>query len=141
MRKKRTVNTSFRKAGIAAVISLALFASSALALKGPKKEQKPSGLIFGTVYGPDDRPVYGVKIQIHPVGKKKPNWELMSDHRGEFAQRVPLDPAGYEVSGEAEIVPIVDGKPQHSHKKRVRDVAKVHVEKDVEQDISLHLRD
>src|SRR5512146_433630 len=115
-RTKRTVNTSHRSAGVAAVISLALFASSALALRGPRKEQQPVGVIFGTVYGPDDRPVYGVKIQIHPVGKNKPNWELMSDHRGEFAQRVPLDPAGYEVSGEAEIVPIVDGKPQHSHK-------------------------
>ena len=137
----KTVNINPHKAGIAAAVSFALFVSSALALKDPQKDQKPFGLIFGTVYGPDDRPLYGVKIHIHPVGKKRPNWELMSDHRGEFAQRVPLNPADYEISGEAEIAPIVDGKPQPSRKKRVKATAKVHVDKDVEQDISLHLRD
>jgi hypothetical protein len=135
------VTTSLHKAGIAAAISMVLFAASAVALKGQKNEQKPFGLIFGTVYGPDDRPVYGVKIRIHPVGKKKPKWELISDHRGEFAQRVPLVPSDYEVTGEAEIAPLLNGKPQLSHKKRVKDRARVHVVKDVEQDISLHLRD
>ncbi len=130
-----------RKAGIAAAVSAALFVSSALALKDQKKEQKPFGLIFGTVYGPDDRPFYGAKIKIRPVGKKRPNWELMSDHRGEFAQRVPLDPADYEINGEAEIAPIVDGKPQLSRKKRVKATARVHVEKDVEQDVSLHFHE
>lgn len=129
------------KAGIAAAVTLTLFVSSALALKDPQKEQKPFGLIFGTVYGPDDRPVYGVRVRIHPVGRKRPNWELVSDHQGEFAQRVPIDPADYEVIAEAEITPIVDGKPQRSLKKRVKDVRKVHVDQNVEQDISLHLRD
>ena len=140
-RKRKTVSFNPHKARIAAAVSVALFVSSAMALKAPQKEQKPFGLIFGTAYGPDDRPLYGVKIQIHPVGKKRPNWELMSDHRGEFAQRVPLNPADYEISGEAEITPIVDGKPQPSRKKRVKATAKVRVDKDVEQDISLHLRD
>ena len=141
MRKTKIVTTSLPRAGIAAAISIVLFASSAFALKGQKKEPKPVGVIFGTVYGPDDRPVYGVKIRIHPVGKKKPRWELISDHRGEFAQRVPVKPSDYEVTGEAEIVPLVDGKPQPSRKKRVKDTATVHVVKDVEQVISLHLRD
>ncbi len=135
------MSTNPHKAGIAAAVVATLFVSSALALKDQKKEQKPFGLIFGTVYGPDDRPFYGAKIQIRPVGKKHPNWELMSDHRGEFAQRVPLNPANYEIRGEAEIVPLVDGKPQPSRKKRVKATARVHVDKDVEQDISLHLRD
>jgi hypothetical protein len=134
------VSTSLRRAGIAAV-SLAVLVSSALAFKGQKKEQQSYGLISGTVFGPDDRPLYGARIQIHPVGKKHPNWEKMSDHRGEFAQRVPPAPADYEVVAEAEFVPVVDGKPQPSRKKRVQDMRKVHVEKDVILDISLHLRE
>ena len=141
MRKTKIVTTSFSRAGIAAAISILLFASSAFAVRGQKKEPKPIGLIFGTVYGPDDRPVYGVKIRIHPVGKKKPRWELISDHRGEFAQRVPVNPSDYEVTGEAEIAPLVNGKPQLSRKKRVKDKTRVHVMKDVEEVVSLHLRD
>jgi hypothetical protein len=121
------------------VAGVALFVSSAFAFK-QKKEQQPYGLISGTVYGPDDRPLYGVKIQIHPVGKKHPSWDLMSDHRGEFAQGVPINPSDYEVIGEAELAPVADGKPQQSRKQRVQDVRKVHVEKDVIQDISLHMR-
>ncbi|HVG91221.1 MAG TPA: hypothetical protein VNB54_06990 [Alphaproteobacteria bacterium] len=53
------------------------------------KHEKPYALIFGTAYGPDDRPLYGVKITIRPQAKKHPSWDQMSDHRGEFAQRVP----------------------------------------------------
>ena len=32
--------------------------------------KKPYALIFGTVYGPDDRPVYGMKIQIRRADQK-----------------------------------------------------------------------
>lgn len=135
------MNTSLRRAVTAAIAACAVLVSSAFALKGQKKEQQPYGLISGTVYGPDDRPLYGVKIQIRPVGKKHPSWDLMSDHRGEFAQRVPLNPSDYEVVGEADLAPVVDGKPQPSRKKRVRDVRTVHVEKDVVHDISLHMRE
>src|SRR5436309_7522137 len=49
-------------------------------------------LIFGTVWQ-GEQPVYGVKIKIRRADKKKPHWELYSDHRGEFAQRVPAEKA------------------------------------------------
>lgn len=123
-----------RLAGLCAV---ALLISSGFALKDKKKEPKPEGLIFGTAFGPDDQPLYGVKVHIQPVGKKHPDWDLTSDHHGEFAQRVP--PGDYQITGEAEVVPLVDGKPQLSRKKRVKVDRTVHVEKDVEQDISLRL--
>ena len=132
--------TNPRRAAITVIIGVAVLVSSAFAFKGQKKEQPHLGLISGTVYGPDDRPLYGVKIQIRPVGKKHPSWDLMSDHRGEFAQRVPVNPSDYEVIGEAELAPVVDGTPQQSRKQRVQDIRKVHVEKDVISDISLHLR-
>lgn len=133
------MTTSPYRAATAIVAGVALLVSSAFAFKGQKKEQ-PYGLISGTVYGPDDRPLYGVRIQIHPVGKKHPAWDLISDHRGEFAQRVPINPSDYEVIGVVELAPMVDGKPQPSRKQRVQDIRKVHVDKDVIQDISLHMR-
>lgn len=100
---------------------------------------KPYGLIFGTAYGPDDRPLYGVRVTIHLAGHKNPHWELMSDHRGEFAQRVPPGPSDYEIAGEAVIAPVVDGKPQASKKKQLKGSTRVHLDKDERQDIGLHL--
>jgi hypothetical protein len=101
--------------------------------------KKDYGVIFGTAYGPDDLPMYGVRVTIHPVGKKHPSWELQSDHRGEFAQRVPPAPADYLVTGEAEIAPVVNGKPQTSKKKRLKGEAKVHIDGAEWHDFSLHL--
>ena len=105
-----------------------------------RKAEKPYALIFGTAYGPDDRPLYGVKITIRRQAKKHPSWELMSDHRGEFAQRIPPGPADYLVHGEAEYAPLGDdGKLQLSKKKRLKGEAKVHVESEERLDISVHL--
>ena len=108
--------------------------------KKPEKAVKATGLIFGTAYGPDDRPLYGVRVNIRPAGKKHPSWDLLSDHRGEFAQRVPTEAADYVIKGEAEYAPLgKDGKPQMSKKKKLRGETKVHMEGEVRQDIGLHL--
>src|SRR6478609_5152909 len=108
--------------------------------KDKRKGEKPYALIFGTAYGPDDRPLYGVKITIRPPTKKHPSWELMSDHRGEFAQRVPPGPSDYLVHGEAQFAPAgPDGKPQMSKTKRLKGETKVHVENEERLDISVHL--
>jgi hypothetical protein len=143
MRKKRTVITK-RRTGHTAVW-LALFTLSALvqplALADKKKPESSYGLIFGTAYGPDDRPLYGVKITIRPEGKKHPAWELVSDHRGEFAQRVPAGPSDYLVTGEAEYAPAgADGKPQMSKKKKLKGQTRVHIDGQERLDIGLHLQ-
>jgi hypothetical protein len=105
-----------------------------------KRQEKPYALIFGTAYGPDDRPLYGVKITIRREGKKHGSWELISDHRGEFAQRVPSDPSDYLIKGEAEYAPLgADGKPQIKKKKKLRAETRVHIEGEERQDIGLHL--
>jgi hypothetical protein len=135
-RKKKTV-TSRRLARFLAAVLSAAFLFSPVAAKDD--HTKPYGLIFGTAYGPDDRPLYGVRVTIHLAGHKTPRWELMSDHRGEFAQRVPPGPSDYEISGEAVIAPIVEGKPQTSKKKQLKGSTKVHLDKDERQDIGLHL--
>jgi hypothetical protein len=99
------------------------------------KEAKPYALIFGTVWGPDDRPLYGVKVRIRRADQKKAHWELISDHRGEFAQRVPAGEADYVVW------PDLKGykSPLHS-KLQVGPEVKVHIERDERVDIGLHLK-
>jgi hypothetical protein len=121
-------------------VLLALFSTSVAAAKDKPKKEKPYALIFGTAYGPNDRPLYGVKITIRPEKKKHPSWELMSDHRGEFAQRVPAGTNDYLVQGEAEYAPVGDdGKPQLSKKMRLKGGTRVHVDNEERRDISVHL--
>jgi hypothetical protein len=98
---------------------------------------KPSdryALIFGTVWGPDDHPVYGVKVYIRRVPRNKPKWELHSDHAGEFAQRVPAAKSDYLVGADLKGVKTADGHALHL----AQEVA-VHVEYDERVDIGLHL--
>ncbi len=141
-KKKRTVITKRWKRSSAAC--LVLFALSTLAQPAAddkkQKAEKPYALIFGTAYGPDDRPFYGAKITIHPVTKKHPSWDLISDHRGEFAQRIPAGPGDYLVYGEAQYAPAgPDGNPQKTKAKRLKGETKVHVDNEERVDISLHL--
>ena len=59
----------------------------------PKHAEKPCALIFGTVWGPDDYPLYGVKVKIRRSADKRTRWEVYSNRRGEFEQRLPVGPA------------------------------------------------
>jgi hypothetical protein len=109
-------------------------------LASDKNKEKPYALIFGTAYGPDDRPLYGVKVTIHSQGKKHQNWNLVSDHRGEFAQRVPAGTADYLIKGEAEFAPVGrDGKPELAKKKKLKGETRVRIDNDERKDIGLHL--
>jgi hypothetical protein len=98
------------------------------------KPGDPYALIFGTVWGPDDRPVYGVAVKIRRVPDKRPKWELYSDHSGEFAQRVPAGKADYVVWADVKGVKTADGQ-----KLRLAQEVDVHVEYDERVDIGLHL--
>ena len=100
------------------------------------KPEDPYALIFGTVWGPDDRPVYGVTVKIRRATDKpkKVRWELYSDHHGEFAQRVPAGEADYILSADLKGVKTADGQPLHL----VQEVT-VHVYNDEREDTGLHL--
>lgn len=145
MRKMRTVITKlrlYRSAALCiAVFVLSSFAHTSVTGKAEKqKAEKPYALIFGTAYGPDDRPFYGAKVTIHRLVKKHGSWQLISDHRGEFAQRVPPGPGDYLIHGEAEVsFQDPGGKPQKSKNKRLKGETKVHVDNEERVDISLHL--
>jgi hypothetical protein len=102
----------------------------------PDKPPKPYALIFGTVWGPDDHPVYGVRVLIRrAIDKpKKVRWELYSDHHGEFAQRVPAGEADYILSADLKGVKFLDGTPLHLPKE-----VTVHIYNDEREDTGLHL--
>ena len=102
----------------------------------PAKPEKPYALIFGTVWGPDDHPVYGVPVKIRRASDKpkKVRWELYSDHNGEFAQRVPAGEADYILWADLKGFKFVDGKPP-----RLAKEVTVHVYNDERQDTGLHL--
>jgi hypothetical protein len=97
--------------------------------------RKPYALIFGTVWGPNDRPVYGVRVKIRRADQKKAKWELYSNHQGEFAQRLPAGKADYIVWADLKGFKSMSGK-ELSPGEQVT----VHIEADERQDIGLHLK-
>jgi hypothetical protein len=100
------------------------------------KPDKPYALIFGTVWGPDNHPVYGVKVKIRRANDKpkKVRWEMYSDHNGEFAQRVPPGENDYILSADLKGVKLADGTPLH-----LAQEVKVHIYNDEREDTGLHL--
>ncbi len=137
-RKPRLLSTHriFTIAFIAA--SLAGFGLSSLGATPPQqvKPGQPYALIFGTVWGPDNRPVYGVTVKIRRATDKpkKTRWEVYSDHHGEFAQRVPPGEADYILSANVKGIKGPDGRPLH-----LVEEVKVHVYNDEREDTGLHL--
>jgi len=83
-------------------------------------------LLFGTIYGADERPIYGVKIKIRRSDQKKAKWEVISNHQGEFAQRVPAGRADYVITADV--------------KERPKPELTVHIDKDERKDFTLHLK-
>ncbi len=98
------------------------------------KPTDPYALIFGTVWGPDDRAVYGITVKIRRAADKKPKWQVYSDHSGEFAQRVPAGQADYVVWADLKGVKTTYGYALH-----LAEEVPVHVEYDERVDIGLHL--
>jgi hypothetical protein len=123
------------------LLSAGLFTLPVSAAPNPASSQpaspdreKPYALIFGTVWGPDDHPIYGVKVKIRRAKDKKAKWELYSDHNGEFAQRVPAGENDYILWADLKGFKLASGQ-------RLRPVQEVtvHIYNDERQDTSLHL--
>lgn len=94
------------------------------------KAKADYALISGTVWSADARPAYGVPVKIRRADDKpkKVRWELMSDHSGEFAQRVPTGQADYIIWAD---IKTKKGQPKpETH---------VHIDNDERVDTSLHL--
>ncbi len=118
-----------RRLACGSCLALLVVALATGAAAKSDKAKEPYALIFGTVYGPDNRPVYGVHVKIRRANEKKARWEQYSNHEGEFAQRVP--------AGTADYVVWTDFKPKKGQPKPAE--TKVHVDNDERVDIGLHL--
>ena len=116
------------------VLLLPAFTAPKALLAASKPKTKPYALIAGTVWGPDDRPVYGIPVKIRRAKDKKPKWQVVSDHMGEFAQRVPAGEADYILSADLKGVKTADGQPV----RLVQEVT-VHIYNDEREDTGLHL--
>jgi hypothetical protein len=128
----RSRRNSALRAAVALLLGLAMLPNTGVgrALAQPRTDDAPApyALIFGTVWGADNRPVYGVPVKIRLAEKKKARWELTSDHHGEFAQRVPAGKADYVVWADVKVTKGA-AKPQ----------VLVHIENDERKDVGLHL--
>ncbi len=113
---------------------LILLSPFAIARSGaaPQSSSNPNkhdyAIIYGTVWGPDDHPLAGVPIKIRPASAKKSKWDLVSDHNGEFAQRVPAGRQDYVIEADIK-TPKGQLKPQVT----------AHIDNDERQDIGIHL--
>jgi hypothetical protein len=118
-----------RRRAAALVAIASMLAASCLATAADdkkKRELEPYALLFGTLYGPDQRPAYGVKIKIRRADQKKAKWELYSNHQGEFAQRVPAGKADYIITAD------IKGNPKPE--------LTVHVDNDERKDFVLRMK-
>jgi hypothetical protein len=107
----------------------------AAAVSTAQHHEKPYALIYGTVWGPDNTPLYGVKIKIRRADESKVRWELYSDHQGEFAQRVPSGPSDYVETADLKGYKYSGGKHLE-----LGEAVKVHIDNEEREDIGLHLK-
>jgi len=114
-------------------VLLPAFFSPEAAFAAQKSKSRNYALIAGTVWGPDDRPVYGIKIKIRRAQDKKPKWEVYSDHHGEFAQRVPVGDCDYILTADLKGVKTKDGQPLLAKE------VTVHIYDDEREDTGVHL--
>ena len=124
--KRKTVITDSLRRCAAALALLLLVLPFFVA--AADQHPKDYALIYGTVWGPDNRPLAGVPIKIRPADKKKPVWDQVSDHSGEFAQRVPVGKAEYLVWADI----------KHAKREQPPQIT-VQIESNERADISLHL--
>ena len=127
-RDTRRVGISPLFSSLAKALPLTLVASLVAAGFGsnPKKPE-PYALLAGTVWAVDNRPVPGLKVKIHRVDNTKTRWELVTNSRGEFTQRLPAVTADY----------IIRVEPKGRKGQVVE--RKVHFAGDERQNIGLHL--
>lgn len=120
---------------LAGMLCLVLGVAPVMGVPSGQNRDQPYALIFGTVWGPDDRPVYGMKIKIRRADEKKARWELSSNHSGEFAQRVPAGKADYVITADLKGFKLPNGQRFQSGGE-----VQVHVEHDERVDTGLHLK-
>lgn len=113
-----------------------LFLTTSVLLEARERPKpKDYAIIFGTVWSPDDLPVPDIKVKIRKASEKKARWELYSNRRGEFEQRVPVGPGDYVIWVETKGYKLPNGKHLQASP-----MVTVHVDNDEREDTGVHLK-
>jgi Carboxypeptidase regulatory-like domain len=141
MKRKKKPKTGTIRKSVPSPASLIAFLTcfSLLTINVPcegRQAPKPkTALIFGTVWGPDDRPLAGVTVKIRRAGEKKARWEVYSNRRGEFEQEVPPGKQDYVIWADVKGYKLQNGR----HLQPSPEVT-VHIESNERADTGLHLQ-
>lgn len=112
---------------------LAIFSTPLLGREAPKRQRH--AVIFGTVWGPDDRALSGVEVKVRRATEKKARWDLRSNRRGEFEVAVPAGTADYIVWAVTKHYKLPNGRHLQSSPE-----VTVHIDNDERADTGLHLK-
>jgi hypothetical protein len=121
---------------LTAILSIAvalLLAASIPRAAADQPKPKDYALIFGTVWGPDDRPMPGVPVNVRRSDQKKPKWHLNSTRLGEFSVLVPA--GDYVIWAETKGLKSRSGKRLQPSPQ-----VAVHVNRNERVDTGLHLK-
>lgn len=135
-KKLRTVTIRRNSFSALAICSCLLLLITSLSLAQGRDRSKPfaTAAIFGTVWGPNDQPLPGVKVKMRRAEDKKARAEKYSNRLGEFEFEVPAgkqdyviwaDTKGYKLNGRA-LQPGTE--------------VSVHIESNERADTGLHLK-
>jgi hypothetical protein len=143
MKRKKKPKTAITLSGTSTFVPRALILACLtffLTINNPlhaREQSKPPdyALIFGTVWGPDDRPIYGVEVKIRVARDKNARWQVHSNHLGEFEQQVPVGKQDYVLWADLKGYK----NPAYKHLQPGPEVT-VHIERDERVDTGLHLK-
>jgi hypothetical protein len=146
MTKKRTKTATTPEPALSSamlrpsiILTCFFFLLTLVALLDGREAPKPQrhAVIFGTVWGPDDRALPGVEVRIRRATdtKKKARWTAYSNRRGEFELAVPAGRADYVIWAETRHYKVPDGKHLQDSPEVI-----VHVQNDERADTGLHLK-
>ncbi len=117
------------------IFCLALIPAFIPPVQASDQHKVDHALIFGTVWGPDDRPVAGVKIKIRRANETKARWEVYSNRRGEFEQQLPVGQQAYVVWADLKGYKSLNGKQL-----RPGNQVTVRIENNERADTGVHLK-
>ncbi len=85
-------------AGVVSLAALCFLLCTAAGGAGKAKDRSAQAIIAGGVYDEAGYALPGIRVKIRREKERKPQWEAVSDARGEFAVRVPAGRETYVVS-------------------------------------------
>ena len=134
-RTETTLKHSFSLTRAYLVLACLLLLRTSSALPHERPKPPDYALIFGTVWGPDDLALPGVKVKIRRSSDQKARWELYSNRRGEFELRVPAGKQDYVIGADTKGYKLRNG----NHLQPSPEVT-VHIENNERADTGLHLK-